>query len=247
MSIIRLYSNTYCLPATGQPFTLVQNARLPYGGQTGSGAAFGHGLVLGCVGGSPQSEIATLTVSTATGTLYCYFTTPGYVYTASFAYNASLATVKTAWEAVFGSGNVAVTGTPGTNYILTFQNNLANTRIGGLFSVSSSDASSSWARTQRGTSGAGQYDKYVQAGTNDCPTTASRILQFSYYADPQGGQWNPDTGPSNQPFQPPMYTTGVFNVEDLTGLDSSAMSDPGFRLFLGTAITETGAQIALGL
>lgn len=242
--ITTYYNYSQISPAERPELATRDNVRLPYGGPTGTGGKFPAGTVLGCVAGTIQSEVVTLTIS-GTATHVSTFTADR-VYTVSHAYNASLAAVKTAWEAVFGTGNVAVTGTPGTNYILTFQNQLANVRIGGLFSVTATGGTPSYARTTRGSSGAGQYDAYVDAGTNSCPTTARSILEFDYLSDPLGGLVLQGQ-PSGQPYSPPAFFTGIFKVSDLTGLDANAVSDPGFRIYQGTAITDTGASIALGV
>jgi hypothetical protein len=176
--LVAQYSLSQLQTAFG-PF-LVKNLRLPYGGPTGTGGKFSKGTVLGCVGGSAQSEVATLTIN-GTSDHACTFTADK-VYTVTHAYNASLTTVKTAWEAVFGTGNVAVTGTAGTTYILTFQNQLANVRIGGLFAVTAGVGTPSWARTTRGSSGAGQYDAYLD-GTVE---PAGAVLATDYLSSPQG-------------------------------------------------------------
>lgn len=241
--LVKQFSLNPLRPAFSPELAVIRNVRLPYGGPTGTGGAFAKGLVLGCVGGSAQSEVVTL--SAGTGTHTCTFTGDK-VYTVSHAANASLASVQTLWEGVFGTGNVAVTGTPGTSYVLTFQGQLANTRIGGLFAVSSAGGSPSWARTTRGTSGAGQFDGYSDGGTNDRPTTARAVLMYDYTSDPKGGLVT-EAGPTGQPYQPQAYVSGFFNVGDLTGLDANAVADPGFRIVEGAAITDTGAVIGLGV
>lgn len=235
--LVAQYSLSQLQTAFG-PF-LVKNLLLPYGGPTGTGGKFAKGTVLGCVGGSAQSEVATLTVS-GTATHVSQFTADK-VYQVSHAYNASLATVKTAWEAVFGTGNIAVTGTAGTTYVLTFQGQLANVRIGGLFSSTATGGTPTWARTTRGSSGAGQYDAYLD-GTVD---PASAVLAVDYLSSPLGELVNEGIR-SGQPFSPLCYLAAFLNVADLTGLDAAAVADPGWRIAVGSAITDTGAVVALG-
>ena len=178
-------------PAHSPAEARTRNVRLPYGGPTGYGGPFRKGTVLGCAAGTVQSEVATLTLaSTPSGTVTATFTgDKGYV--VRHAYDATLAAVQALWEGVFGRGNVTVTGTPGSEYVLTFGDQLANTRIGGLFSASITSGSASWARTTRGSAGAGQFDQYVDAGTNNCPTAASAILAHDYFTNPRGGLSGP--------------------------------------------------------
>ncbi len=249
--IIKKYTYNWLLPAFEIPgfSPLVLNGRLPVGGPTGTGGTFSAGLVLGCVGGAAQSEVATLTLGGGPAGNVIATWTGDQVYSWTFAYNATAAVMQAALVAAIPewNGNVTVTGTPGTTYIITFNNVLASTRIGGLFAATIDTGTSVWARTTRGSAGAGQYDKYLNAGTLDTPTTAQRVLQWDYRSDPGGGQIYADSGSTGQPFSPPMYCANTpLNVADLTGLDSNAMNDPGFRLLTGAAITDTGAQIILG-
>ena len=233
------YSLTQLLPAFAREVAVTRNVRLPYGGPIATGGKYARGLVLGCVGGGPQNEIVTLTLGTGTHTVTI---TADKVYQFTHAANVALATVQAQYEAVFGAGNVAVTGTVSTTHTLTFQGQLANVRIGCLFAVSAGGGSPAWARTTRGTAGAGQYDAYLD-GTVD---PAAAVLATEYLSTPQG-ELVTEGLRTGQPFSPLAYVAGYFSVADLTGLNANAVADPGWRLVTGDAITDTGAVVGLGV
>lgn len=235
--LVAQYSLAQLQTAFG-PF-LTKNFRLPYGGPTGSGGKFAKGTVLGCVGGAAADEVATLTIS-GTATHVTNFTADK-IYQVSHAYNATTAAVQALWEVVFGTDNVVVTGTAGTTYVLTFQNQLDSTRIGGLFATTATGGTPTWARTTRGSSGAGQYDAYLDATVDP----ASAVLAMDYLSSPQG-ELVTEGIRSGQPFSPLCYISGFFNVADLTGLDANGAADKGWRVAVGNAITDTGAVVALG-
>ena len=240
--LVRQFSLNPLRPAFAPALASTRTVSLPYGGPTGTGGAFQRGLVLGCVGGTPQSEVVTLTCGT--GTHVCTFIADK-VYTVTHAANAPIATVRQLWEGVFGPGNVQVTGTPGTNYVLTFQGALANRRIGGHFTVSAG-GTPAWARTTRGSCGAGQFDQYLDSGANGAPNTARAVLVYDYLSDPRGGQVT-EAGPTGQPFSPLIYSAGFFFASELVGLDAAAVSDPGWRLVEGNSISEPGAVVGIGV
>lgn len=248
--LVAQYSLTPVEPAYARHLAVKRNVRMPYGGPTGAGGNYAKGTVLGCVAGTVQSEVATLTLGgTSSGTVTATFVGDK-VYTVTWTVGATNASVQTLWEAVFGAGNVAVTGTSagatdGT-VILTLRNQLANTRIGGNFTATVTAGTSTWARTTRGSSGAGQFDAYLDAGTNSRPTTARAILAHDYLSTPQGELVGEGVR-SGQAFSPEAWVAGYFNAADLTGLDSNGVADTGFRLVEGTAITDTGAVIGLGV
>lgn len=242
--LVAQYSLAMLEPAFDREKAVVRNVRLPYGGPTGSGGSFPKGTVLGCVSGTVQSEVATLTIDGTAAHVTTF--TADKVYSVSHAYDATLAAVQTAWEAVFGAGNVLVGGTPGTSYTLTFRNQLANVRIGGLFAVSATGGTPSWARTTRGSAGPGQFDKYVDAGTNSCPATARAVLAHDYASDPTGGLVTEGLK-TMQGYSPLAFLAGFFNLADLTGMDANGAADSGWRFVEGNAVTETGVVLGLGV
>lgn len=248
--LISQFSLAQLEPAYSREMAKQRNYKLPYGGPTGTGGPFPKGTILGCVAGTVQSEVATLTLAGASSGLVTATFTADKPYTVTWTDGASNASVQALWEAIFGVGNVVVTGTSagGTDgtVILALQNQLANVRIGGLFSATVAAGTATWARTTRGSSGAGQFDKYLDAGTNATPTTARAILSHDYTSKPQGGMVS--EGPnSGQAYSPLVFVSGFFNVADTSGLDANGLADPGFRLVEGTALADIGAVIGLGV
>lgn len=237
--LVSQYSLSQLLPAFARDRAVTRNLRLPYGGPIATGGKYGKGQVLGCVGGAAAAEVVTLTLGTGTHTVTI---TADKVYQITHATAVTLAAVQAQYEAIFGVGNVVVTGTVGTTHILTFRSQLADVRIGCLFAVSAGGGSPSWARTTRGSCGAGQYDAYLDGAVDP----AAAVLATDYLSTPQG-ELVTEGIRSGQPFSPLAYVAGYFNVSDLTGLDAAAAADAGWRIVTGDAITDTGAVVGLGI
>lgn len=236
--LTRNYDYSFLLPAHTPEMAPLRAAALPVGGPYGVGGAYVRGLCLGADGGAAANAVWTLGIG-GTGTVTFQYTAEK-VYQTTFAHNATLAVVKTALETIFGTGNITVTGTPGTEYVFTFGGALASKRIGGLVAVSG--ATPTFTRTTKGSVGAAQLDVYTD-GTYE----PFRAINAEYFqSDPQGGRVN-EHGPTNQSYSPRAYFGGYFKVGDLTGLDANAVADPGVRLTVGSAITDTGAEIGLGV
>lgn len=219
------------MPAYAPGLAVERVGALPWGGPTGTGGKWSQGQALGAVGVTAQSEVATLTISgSPTGGTFRPLLTFDKLYDlGNLAYNITLANFQAALIAAVPefAGNVTVTGTAGTTYTCTFNNNLANQRIGGLFSVTAAftggtSPAAAWARTTRGSSGVGQLDAYSQASNN----RVDAFLKYDTVLTP-GGALVPDGVASallaaGQPFQPTVYVAGIFNVADLVGLDANA-------------------------
>ena len=198
--------------------------------------------------------IATTTISitgTPTGSKLVITYTADKVYTVTLgnavSTHATLAEVQTALETIFGTGNVAVTGTAGTTYTCTFQNALDKVQVDGTFAVTATFTAGSgpavaWARTTQGSAGPGQYVAYDDAGSNGA-ATAKAILARAYLSDPVGGYVS-EYGPTSQPFSPPVYVSGYFLCSDLTGLDANGATDLG-KLVVGNAYSDTGAVLKM--
>jgi hypothetical protein len=202
---------------------------LGVGGPYGTGGAYPQGLLLGCLSGqTAQSEVVTLDVTgTPTGTKITFTYTGDKVYqgvTANLvSAQASTAQVATALEAIFGAGNVAVTGTAGLQYVITFQNRLANTRINGNLVVTATFTAGTGpaiaaTRTTRGSCGAAQYEAY-HASTND---DVDAILMYDTLLDPTGARVTPLGTATGQSFQPTAYVGGYFDPATLVGIDADA-------------------------
>ena len=223
-------------PAFAPEMAVKTAMRLPIGPKINAGT------VLGCTGVAARNDVKTITITgTPTGGTW-YFSFLGYN-SDSIAYNASAAAVQTAVDAFFGAGNCTVTGGagPGTPWVLTFGGVMGNVLIKsftvtGSFTGGSSPAIAI-ANTTPGSSGAGQMDVY----DNSAPAVAAGLLAIDYTADVNGGMLT-ESGPTGQPYSPPVFIAGYFKVADLTGLDASAVTDLG-RMVIGTAYNTTGGVL----
>ncbi len=234
------------MPSQDSPAYATPNpVNMPYGGPYGVGGTYTQGQPISIVAGTIQSEVITVTIAGATGTLVFTFTADQ-VYQASWLVAATTAVAQTALENIFGVGNVTVTGTAGTTYTITLSGALANQRIGGLVAVSAT-GSPTVARTTRGSSGAGQYDLYDSSTF----TVVKGFLEYTFGSSPQGFISTPDIGfNTEQPQSMPAWTRGRFFVSDLvtTGtyaLDTDAMTQGNLIFVRGTALTDVGAEVEL--
>lgn len=241
--ISRYFSYDYLLPSPAHPavFTVLP-VRLPIGGPINTGGRFRYGSVLGCVGGAPTNEVWTLAINGATGTLNFLFAADTLYQTTWTISAGTLAAVKTALGTIFGSDNLTVTGTPGTSYTITFGGILGSVLMGGAVTVSATTGTPTLTRTTPGSAGAGQYNLY----DNSAVPIGRSLLKWDFLSDPMGGRVT-EQGPTGQPYSPPAYFSGYFKISDLTGVDVALLSDPGFRLIEGTAITDAGAVLGLGV
>lgn len=223
---------------------------LPFGGPTDGSGYFKQGQALGAVQVAAQSEVVTLSFTGgATGGTFGVTITLDKAYVISgLAYNISLANFQAALVAAIPefAGNLTVTGTASTSgtggtYTCTFNNNLANQRIGGLWAVSAAltggtSPAGSWARTTRGSCGLNQLDIYDSSANNH----VDAFLKYDTALTPGGSPIAPGVASAftspNQPFQPTVYTTGIFDPNDLVGLDSNAYT-------LGTLIKKEGGSL----
>jgi hypothetical protein len=229
-------------PALRPELALLRHVRLPVGKD------FDPGTVLGLVTGAAASAVKTITVTgTPTGgTWRVYFA--GRV-SAAIAYNATAAAVQTALEAIFGVGNVTVSGGPGpgTPWVVTFAGQLANVRVAPFavahaFTGGTSPAVAS-VDTTPGTAGTGQADAYSD-GAADGTQTARAVLQHRVVANPTGGQDRVFPG-SASPQSFPAYFAGIFYLADLVGLDAAGATDFGNRFINATAFNSAGGMIQI--
>lgn len=234
------YGQQGLMPAHSPQTAVTRPVSLPYGGPYGVGGSYALGSGLTLDPGTAQAEVRTLTVGTSTGTLTHTFTADK-TYVVTHAYNASLTTVKAAWEAVFGVGNVAVTGTAGSSYVLTFQNQLANRRIGGLMSISS-NGNASWARTTTGSCGTGQYDLF----DNSSYTTIDALLENTCTLNPRGGRATDVSSGTDQPHSPAAWVEGYFYYGDIPNVVTGAVgSDKKLGWATGSSSATTAAVVFL--
>jgi hypothetical protein len=227
MPISTQYDLQGLMPVYAPQLAVTQVVNLPFGGPTGTGGPFLQGTLLGATTTATANEVATLTIggSPTGGTFTVTFVGDKPYITSALAYNVSLANFRTALETAVPEwkGNITVTGTAGSSYVVTFGTDLANQRIGGLFQVNISaltggTPTGSWARTTRGSCGAAQYDVYSSGSNND----VDAFLQYDTLVSPGGSRLGEFNGSTNQPYAPSAFVAGFFDPADLVGLDSNA-------------------------
>ncbi len=242
MPLVARYSQQGLMVAHSPQQAVLGAVALPYGGVIDQGVSFDEGALLGNVAGTPADEVWTITIGSATSTCTFLFTTPAGNYKTTFAIDATTAVVEAALEEIFGEGNLTVTGTPGTSYVVTFGGNLSEKLMGGLVTMTATTANPTMVRTTPGSCGAGQYNLYSQGSNN----RVDAILQYEYGSDPTGAPVTEMRFTSaGQPFAPSAYVAGYFNCADLPNLDANAITLGKLKLSLGTAITQDGAQVCL--
>lgn len=246
------YTQQGLMPAHSPSLATTRAVKLPYGGPTGTGGAYSQGSILTNVGGTAQAEVVTITTTGNSGTFTVLFAGDQLYSTGALAYNCSTATLQTALETIFGEGNVVVTGTAGSSYVITWQ---FNARIGGYFFFANTfgAGSISAARTTRGSCGAGQYDLY----DSSTYTTTDALLEYETTLDPTGALVGEYVTATGQPFSPQAYQEGFFfvfggvdggstDIANIPNIDADAIAaGQKLRIAVGSAITEAGCIVRL--
>jgi len=212
------------------------------------------GQILGT--GSPVNEVQTITASgTVSGGTYII------VYdgelTIALAYNASVATIQAALEALpsIGTGNVVVGGgaLPGTPATLTFQGKLGGLHhplVSIISSLTGTTPLYTPSLTTLGKPAGGYWDAYNDAasGSEAGLAVARRILQYDCRTDGQGKIFygTEKGGGDNNHFDRAAgaFLAGTFKCSELIGIDAAAVADLG-RLVAGTTATLTAATTLL--
>lgn len=241
MPLSATYDLQGILPAHDPQLAICRPVKLPYGGPTDEGGSYAKGLGLGMVGGTAQPEIWTITTTLSDGTWRFVFAGGNKVFkTDALAYNVSTAALQAALEAIFGDGSLAVTGTAGTEYVITFAE---NARVGGLVALpEAATGDISIARTQRGSCGSGQYDVYDGSGV----TTIDAILKYQTTLDPTGARETEFGTASGQPFSPDAYTEGFFYASDIPNVASGAVgNDKKLGYSVGSSVSAAGTILRL--
>lgn len=204
---------------------------------------YAKGTLLGKTAAAGVDEVQTITITgTPTGgSLTISFTNPytGVVETtAAIAYNATAAAVQSALLALdaFESGDVVCSGGawPGTAVVVTFGGRYADRPVSALTTTDSltggTDPESAVTETTAGVPPAGTFGAYA-TGNSDGTGVAKALLKYAcrvingvIYVGSQGEARN----------DAPAFFSGTFRCEELTGLDSDALTDLGARLLSGT-------------
>lgn len=221
-------------PAHSKHLCARRAVTLPRGGPTDAGGSYAKGAGLGNVGGTAQPEIWTITTSLADNTwLFVFAHGGGVSKTSALAYNVSTADLEAALEDIFGTDSLAVTGTAGSEYVITFAD---DARVGGLISLPelASSGSISIARTQRGSCGAGQYDLYDGSAV----TTIDALNEFEVSLDPTGARVTEFGVSTGQPFSPAAFVEGFFRADDIPNIASGAVgNDKKLGYAVGSSVT----------
>lgn len=247
------------MPAIEDRLALGGPMILPAGGPTGVGGAFAQGQALGLIAGTAvQSQIQTVTITTngASGaTFYPVFygdqVYSGLTVVGGVTANSS-ATFPTAAQlqaALFNAipvwnNNLAVTGSVGGPYTITWNNLAANKRIGGLlqFLVSSSTGGPPTAAvtiSQFGWAGSLQADVYSQASNN----RVDGFLQNFTLLDPVGGHNYDLAGDVGQAMGgEPCWRKGLFYYDPVNLPEKSVVGIDANALTLGKLIIYQGAS-----
>lgn len=177
--------------------------------------------------GTPSGGTFTITIENNTG-LYT---------TTALAYNASTATVQTAVQALanIGAGNVLVTGTAGTSYVLTGAGALAGYAIGTVTATGSFTGGTSPAIANVHTTPnilVGQIKPYA-SGSSDGSQIPVGLSKWAFTTDINGnitlGSGNTFGIAQGHLQTVPLWITGPFRESELVGLDSNAITKFGGR------------------
>ncbi len=208
------------------------------------------GTLLGQITAGAVNDVQTLTVSGSptggTFKLTMEWPTNNKTITASLAYNASAATVQAALVALsnVGSGNVTVSGSAGGPWTVTFAGNLAarpipilvlstNALTGGttpsvgIVHTTTGSTQGSFGTYASGNSDGTELPKGILA--IDCVVDTAGMASFGTGQGTTGGLWG------EKRTDVPIYSSGSFNVADLTGLDANAVTKLAGRYEIGSS------------
>ena len=215
------------------------------------GVNYPKGQVLGFRSAQTQAnEVQTATITGApTGgsfTLGFLSGVGSYVYTAPIAYNANVAAVQAAVDAVLGAGNTTVGGSAGA-WTITFIGDYAGCDV--AMAVLGTNALTGGAsptvaitETTKGQPGGAVVAGAYASGNSDGTQGAKGLLEYAVITDLAGRQINQFGIPGEYTFS--AWIHGDFLCSDLTGLDATALSALG-RLVAGTLVGDAGAIICL--
>lgn len=199
------------------------------------------GQLLASTGASANAvQTVTITGTPAGGTFTLTGTNPttGDSVAVTSAYNVATATLQTNLAPIYGAGNVTVTGTAGTSYVVSLVGNLANRPIPLLTATHAFTGGSSpnIAVANTTTGGAGGVFQAYNSGGSGGVELPKLLLRYDSATDASGGitlgnQAGSEFGAVQM--TTPAYYTGTFRCEDLVGLDSNAVGKIG-KLIYGT-------------
>jgi hypothetical protein len=202
--------------------------------------------------GTTVNDLQTLTISGGTptsGNISIQFVDQnGITQTVSVAFNQTATALQPSFDALTPSASdIVVAGGPfpGTPLTFSFQNDFAGrfqTLMINAGTTLNNSAVATFTHTTAGCPATGYYKAY-NSGNSDGSQTARKLLRQPALVTPDGAHhWGGSPGSfvkDNQQFMADGYFQGDFYVNDLTGLDSTAIGQLG-HLINANTITDPG-------
>lgn len=204
-----------------------------------------RGQILGQITSTGADDVETVTIGgSPTGGTWTYTATPTSPNAGQAAvvltepYNVSLAALQADLETIYGAGNVIVSGTAGTSYVITFRGQLARTPI--TLAVTSgaslTGGTAPTATIAHTTTGVGDTDTFgaYASGNSDGTGVPKGILMYPCTVDAAGNITvsGEIAGLTRRSIQ--MYRSGAFRCEELVGLDANAVTKLGGLIVIGS-------------
>jgi hypothetical protein len=216
--------NNVLRPAGSDEDARIRNVNLAQG-------TYARGTILGEITTTGANDVETVTIggSPAGGTWTYTATPPGGVsQVLTEAYNVSLAALQADLEGIYGAGNVIVTGTAGSSYVITFTGALARASIAiavtsGAGLTGGTSPTATIAHTTTGAVDTGTFGAYA-SGNSDGTQNPKGILQYACTVDASGNITVATEVPGFTEKCVPMYRSGTFRCEELVGLDATAVT-----------------------
>lgn len=163
------------------------------------------------------------------------------VTTALLAYDVSAAAMQSAIDAVYGSGKITVSYNSNV-WTLTWGGDCANQPqpLVSMTNTNLTGGSGPAVAVATGTAGVanGKFAPYDNAGSGGKEVFKSIVLPWACKTDETGQIVVANTtvgGPHGERYRSTSaYFRGIFKTQELAGLDTAALSDPGCRLLSGT-------------
>jgi hypothetical protein len=211
------------------------------------GVTYPKGTVLGFTNTAQQNEVQTITISATGGTFAvgAMNMLGSYDYTPPLAYNVSIANFQAALDNLIGPANCVVTGTAGTTYTISLQNDYANVNAAPFLTTSAltgGAGTATVAETTKGSPGIGVSAAAYASGNSDGSQVATCVLEALTRTDGAGrviGEFS-----MVGVMSVPAFIEGHFLCSDLVGLDATSLASLG-KLVAGTVYTQAGAMISI--
>lgn len=234
----RTFSNNACVlfPEKAE----LVSVRLP------GGVNYPQNTILGETNLPKQSEIQTLTFTTATGTFTLAL--DGIVSAAIPVTGVTAAIVQTAVDSIIGVKNCVVAGTVTTGsgaFTLTYAGEYASHDVVLVTVALVGTGTVVPTETLRGSPGQGMMARQYLLGATDGSQTAKFILKNAVQTDAKGALLN-EYGVPSISFTTSAYASAIIRAAEIPGLTLANLAQLG-RLYSGNLITDQGALVKIGL